>query len=128
MQDKLKPLKECPFCGGEPFITKVEPHKHSIVNLPDFAGETFVECACSAATVTVEKWNTRAADKTIEALREALNEIDYLAGRAYEEYKKDIGLDKPPERIPFPIPPEGLSYIYEIGQQIKAALASVEGV
>lgn len=52
-------LKPCPFCGAKPFVTKIEPHKHNVVNLPDFKGETFVECECSAAIVDIEAWNKR---------------------------------------------------------------------
>jgi Lar family restriction alleviation protein len=37
-------LKPCPFCGGEPLESRIEPHKHHIVMMPDYPGAWCVEC------------------------------------------------------------------------------------
>ena len=60
-------LKPCPFCDGEAFSYAIEPHKHSLWNIPDHNGSGYVECSgCSASVAedTEEKakelWNRRA--------------------------------------------------------------------
>lgn len=59
-------LKPCPFCGGEAVIDTIEPHAHMLALLPDYGGETFIECTgCTCAIVgkteheAVEAWNRR---------------------------------------------------------------------
>lgn len=68
MDDRLKP---CPFCGCEAYINEIPPHKHFIVNLPDFLGYTFIECtgcSCAIGVETTEKaievWNRRCCCET----------------------------------------------------------------
>lgn len=63
----MEELKPCPFCGGEATLLEIPPHKHIIVDLPDYSGGAFVECTkCTAAisgeTVeeAIEIWNRRA--------------------------------------------------------------------
>lgn len=63
MQNELKP---CPFCGGKAFSYFIEPHTHSLINIPDHKGSGYVECGCCSAGVaedTEEKakelWNRR---------------------------------------------------------------------
>ena len=58
-------LKPCPFCGSEPIINEIPPHKHYFVDLPDYEGGCFIECKCSCAISAknrkeaIEKWNRR---------------------------------------------------------------------
>lgn len=63
-------LKPCPFCGGEAFLDVIPPHKHHIVNLPDYPGGATVECLrCEAAIMrrtadeVAEAWNRRVQDE-----------------------------------------------------------------
>lgn len=60
-------LKPCPFCGGKAFSYYIKPHKHSLVGMPDYNGNGFVECSgCSVALCgeteeqAIENWNRRA--------------------------------------------------------------------
>lgn len=62
-------LKPCPFCGGEAFIRVIPPHKHFLVNMPDYKGGAFVECvncSCGIAEDTKEEaikaWNRRVGE------------------------------------------------------------------
>ncbi|MGN1130863.1 MAG: Lar family restriction alleviation protein [Ruminococcus sp.] len=61
-----KELKPCPFCGSIPIINEIPPHKHFLVDMPDYEGACFVECSCSCAITAdtreeaIEKWNRRA--------------------------------------------------------------------
>ena len=62
-EQKLKP---CPFCGGEPFINEIEPHKHYFVDMPDYEGGAFMECtdcSCGISAKTrkevIAAWNKR---------------------------------------------------------------------
>ena len=66
-QTSPQELKPCPFCGGAPMISEIEPHKHFIVDLPDHTGSWVIECGCGCGliddtrdAVTV-RWNRRAA-------------------------------------------------------------------
>ena len=72
-------LLRCPFCGGEAFLHTVEPHKHIIVDLPDYGGGAFVECtncSCAISGETAEEaakaWNTR---KPMEDIVDELEEL-----------------------------------------------------
>lgn len=63
-------LKPCPFCGSEPFIQIIPPHRHFRVDMPYYRGGAFVECSnCSCGMVedtqeeVVEAWNRRAGDE-----------------------------------------------------------------
>lgn len=61
-------LKECPFCGAEPFVQQHEPHTHSIATfMPDYPGSVTIECPkCSCGMIhdteaeAVAAWNCRA--------------------------------------------------------------------
>ena len=70
-------LKPCPFCGGEPMIYDIEPHKHHLVKLPDYPGSTVIECGCGCGLIdesretVIERWNTRADSAAVTAEREA---------------------------------------------------------
>lgn len=62
-------LKPCPLCGAEVFIEVVPPHKHFLVNLPDYGGGAFIECpkcSCAVAGKTeqevIQRWNRRIKD------------------------------------------------------------------
>lgn len=59
-------LKPCPFCGGEAFLDVIPPHRHYLVDLPDYEGGATVECTeCAAgmmgrtAKEVTEMWNRR---------------------------------------------------------------------
>jgi len=126
MQDKLKP---CAHCGAEAQIYYTGFNEND---------KRYVECSNCDCPVNdtwsyrtdeaaINAWNTRSADSINQALVDALEEIDALASRAYDEYKKDLGLDKMLGVLPMPVPPEGLSKIYEIGKIVKAALLLAGG-
>jgi hypothetical protein len=65
-------LRECPFCGAEPFDHAIGPHTHSpflkSLGIPDHGGSHVVECGCGAGFVddtreaVVARWNRRAAE------------------------------------------------------------------
>lgn len=68
MQQKTK-IKPCPFCGKEAVINKIESHTHMLAIMPDYDGETFIECTgCTCAVSSkieqeaVEAWNRRIND------------------------------------------------------------------
>ena len=60
-------LLECPFCGSEPLESRIEPHKHHIVAMPDYPGAWVIECVkCDyhmidhdSEDAVIERWNTR---------------------------------------------------------------------
>ena len=62
-------LLPCPFCGNKPVTRRFEPHKHFIVNLPDYPGSWSIECVTcefrifdhDSAENAAAKWNRRAA-------------------------------------------------------------------
>lgn len=60
-------LLSCPFCGREPFMGEIPPHKHLIADMPEHHGSWTIECGCGAGLIddTVEavtvRWNSRAA-------------------------------------------------------------------
>ena len=68
MTDAPKPeLLPCPFCGADPMLNEIAPHKHYFVDFPDHEGSAVVECpACEAGMIaaTVDEvvaiWNRRA--------------------------------------------------------------------
>lgn len=68
-------LRPCPFCGGEPTIYDIEPHKHYLVKLPDYTGSTIIECGCGCGLIdesretVIARWNTR-SDSAIKHLEE----------------------------------------------------------
>lgn len=60
-------LLPCPFCGADPMLNEIAPHKHYFVDFPDHEGSAVVECpACEAGMIaaTVDEvvaiWNRRA--------------------------------------------------------------------
>lgn len=62
-------LKPCPFCGGEAISYKIEPHSHTLVDMPDYAGSGFAECTACGCCLSddneekaVEKWNRRVTE------------------------------------------------------------------
>ena len=71
---KVKPkhkysLKPCKVCGRKGIVYRIPPHKHLFVNMPDFEGRKYIECAecgllISASTIkgAVFKWNRRGAN------------------------------------------------------------------
>lgn len=68
MTDAPKPeLLPCPFCGADPMLNEIAPHKHYFVDFPDHEGSAVVECpTCEAGMIaaTVDEvvaiWNRRA--------------------------------------------------------------------
>jgi hypothetical protein len=61
-----KNLLPCPFCGSKAIIYEIAPHKHIMVNLPEYSGSAFVECSCCTVALsgqTLEEasknWNQR---------------------------------------------------------------------
>ena len=63
---KQNELKPCPLCGAEAFIEIIPPHKHFLVDLPDYGGGAFIECpkcSCAVAGKTeqdvIQRWNRR---------------------------------------------------------------------
>lgn len=68
-----KTLLPCPFCGHKTLILQwIAPHKHYIVDLPDYGGAAFIECpnctaALSAKTIqgAGDRWNRREANANV---------------------------------------------------------------
>jgi hypothetical protein len=65
-------LRECPFCGNEPSIITIEPHRHAggIGDfMPDHPGSAYIDCACgvgiidSNAETVATRWNRRIGDR-----------------------------------------------------------------
>ena len=63
-------LKPCPFCGGKAYSYFVKPHKHVLVNMPEYSGGGFVECSSCTACVSANSkeeaeslWNSRTDEK-----------------------------------------------------------------
>ncbi len=104
-------LKPCPFCGSKSVtLTYIEPHKHEIVDMPDYDGSAFVECDCCSASITAE---------TVEAAVKVWNER-YTQGKAYisrQEVHNLIDSLKKYERTIFPtiqdVPARILTVSYE---------------
>ncbi len=72
MQDKLKPLKNCPFCNAKAYVDN-----------PYFAQCSNALCTLSDWEMEIEEWNTRAADSINQALLTALKDVmDDLKSRA----------------------------------------------
>jgi Lar family restriction alleviation protein len=61
-------LLPCPFCGAEPMEKRIQPHKHHLVQMPNYPGAWSVECVKCEVRVfdhnnranAVAKWNRRA--------------------------------------------------------------------
>lgn len=59
-------LLPCPFCGGEPVLSHIEPHTHHYATfLPDCKGSVTIECNCVGVIAETEEeskriWNRRA--------------------------------------------------------------------
>lgn len=66
----MSKLRECPFCGSEPYENAIEPHSHSpflkSLGIPDHGGSHVIECGCGAGLIdesreaVVARWNRRA--------------------------------------------------------------------
>ena len=74
-EEKLLP---CPLCNGEVVLEEIPPHKHILVDLPDYNGGAIIECKCGCSIMretkeeVIQAWNCRVQDDYIKIIDKAI--------------------------------------------------------
>jgi len=114
-------LKPCPFCGATPHRQMTKAVKVFVRDEPDGTGHyeneqhEVAKCPHGCATLTPDKWNTRARDAEVARLREALDNA--------RESMMDLRKESPRSRLV-----EGMERTRDIVRKALAANPTSERV